>query len=38
MIRTIKGHSADKVIYVKNGTVEDIFINEHPKDADEINW
>ena len=29
---------ADKVIYVKNGTVEDIFLNEHPKDADEINW
>ena len=29
---------ADKVIYVKNGTVEDIFMNEHPKDADEINW
>ena len=29
---------ADKVIYVKNGTVEDIFMNEHPKDADDINW
>lgn len=27
---------ADKVIYVKNGTVEKIVMNEHPKDADEI--
>nr|WP_297706017.1 ABC transporter ATP-binding protein [uncultured Butyrivibrio sp.] len=27
---------ADKVIYVKNGTVEKIVTNEHPKDADEI--
>lgn len=27
---------ADKVIYVKNGTVEKIVINENPKDADEI--
>ena len=27
---------ADKVIYVKNGTVENIVINENPKDADEI--
>jgi putative ABC transport system ATP-binding protein len=27
---------ADKVIYVKNGTVENIVLNEHPKDADEI--
>lgn len=27
---------ADKVIYVKNGTVERIVTNEHPKDADEI--
>ena len=27
---------ADKVIYVKNGTVEKIVLNEHPKDADEI--
>lgn len=29
---------ADKVIYVKNGTVQDVVINEHPKDADEIVW
>jgi putative ABC transport system ATP-binding protein len=29
---------ADKVIYVKNGTVTDVEINEHPKDADEITW
>ena len=29
---------ADKVIYVKNGTVRDVTINEHPKDADEIMW
>ena len=27
---------ADKVIYVKNGTVEKIVLNEHPKDADDI--
>ena len=27
---------ADKVIYVRNGTVERIVTNEHPKDADEI--
>lgn len=29
---------ADKVIYVKNGTVQDVVINEHPKDAGEIVW
>ena len=29
---------ADKVIYVKNGTVMDVVLNEHPKDADEIVW
>ena len=29
---------ADKVIYVKNGTVTEITINESPKDADEIDW
>lgn len=29
---------ADKVIYVKNGTVQDVVINEHPKDASEIVW
>ena len=29
---------ADKVIYVKNGTVTDVVINENPKDADEIIW
>ena len=29
---------ADKVIYVKNGTVQDVVKNEHPKDADEIVW
>ncbi|MCR5415719.1 MAG: ABC transporter ATP-binding protein [Pseudobutyrivibrio sp.] len=29
---------ADRVITVKNGTVADITINEHPKSVDEINW
>ena len=29
---------ADKVIYVKNGTVQNVVINEHPKDAGEIVW
>lgn len=29
---------ADKVIYVKNGTVQDVVNNEHPKDAGEIVW
>lgn len=29
---------ADKVIYVKNGTVTEVVMNDHPKDADEINW
>ena len=29
---------ADKVIMVKNGTVEEVKINESPKDADELNW
>lgn len=29
---------ADKVIYVKNGTVTDIVTNENPKDAEEIVW
>ena len=29
---------ADKVIYVKNGTVSDIVLNDHPKDAFELDW
>ncbi|MCR5651167.1 MAG: ABC transporter ATP-binding protein [Lachnospiraceae bacterium] len=29
---------ADKVVYVKNGTIEKIIINDEPKDAEEINW
>lgn len=29
---------ADKVIRVKNGTVEDVIFNPHPKRADEIAW
>lgn len=29
---------ADKVIYVKNGTVTDIVTNENPKDAEKIVW
>ena len=29
---------ADKVIYVKNGTVDDVQIVDTPKDADELQW
>lgn len=29
---------ADKVIKLKNGEVEDIIVNEHPLDAERINW
>lgn len=29
---------ADRVITVKNGTVEDMWINETPRDIDEIEW
>lgn len=29
---------ADKVIYVKDGTVKDIATNKTPKDADELSW
>lgn len=29
---------ADKVIYVKNGTITEIIKNDSPKDADEIDW
>ena len=29
---------ADKVIKFKNGTVEDIIINEHPKKVEEVEW
>lgn len=29
---------ADKVIKFKNGTVEDVIINEHPKKVEEIEW
>lgn len=29
---------ADKVIYVKNGTVTDVINNDNPKDAEEIIW
>ena len=29
---------ADKVIMVKNGTVEEVIVNEKPKDADELEW
>ncbi len=29
---------ADKVIKIKNGTVKDIIINEHPKLVEEIDW
>lgn len=29
---------ADKVIKMKNGTIEDIIINKNPKDVKELNW
>ena len=29
---------ADKVIKVKNGQIEDIIINKHPKLVKEIDW
>lgn len=29
---------ADKVIMVKNGTVEEIIVNDNPKDTDELDW
>lgn len=29
---------ADKVIRVKNGGIESVMINEHPKDAKEVSW
>ena len=29
---------ADKVITIKNGTVENIKINKNPKKVDEIEW
>ena len=29
---------ADKVVMVKNGTVEDVVIVKEPKDAEELNW
>lgn len=29
---------ADKVIHIKNGTVEKIEINEHPLPIEEIEW
>ena len=29
---------ADKVIKFKNGSVEDVIINEHPKKVEEIEW
>jgi len=29
---------ADKVVMVKNGTIEDIVVNKNPKDADDLSW
>ena len=29
---------ADKVVYVKDGTVFDVKLNEHPLEADELDW
>ena len=34
----ILAEAADKVIRIKNGQVEDIAINEHPKKVDELEW
>lgn len=30
--------TADKVIYVKNGMIEDVVTQEHPCDIDEVSW
>ena len=29
---------ADKVIYIKNGKVDNVKINKHPKNIDEVVW
>ena len=29
---------ADKVIRVKNGGIESVVVNEHPKSASEVSW
>lgn len=29
---------ADKVFFIRNGTIEKSQINEHPKPIDEIEW
>ena len=29
---------ADKVIHFKNGTAEDVVVNEHPVSIEEIEW
>jgi len=34
----IMAEIADKVIKVKNGTVSEVFLNEHPKNAEGLNW
>ena len=34
----ILAEAADKVIRIKNGQIEDIAINEHPKKVDELEW
>ena len=34
----ILAEAADKVIGIKNGQIEDIAINEHPKKVDELEW
>lgn len=34
----ILAEAADKVIRIKNGQIEDIAINEHPKKVDELGW
>ncbi|WP_026658547.1 ABC transporter ATP-binding protein [Butyrivibrio sp. AC2005] len=35
---TLFADIADKVIYVKDGTVSRIVTNDYPKEADELNW
>ena len=35
---TLIADIADTVIHVKNGKIEQVVTNEHPKNIDEINW
>ncbi len=35
---SILAEAADKVIYIKNGKIDDIYLNENPKAISEVNW